>query len=327
MQKTIRPGQTRRQRLPKFLYGAVLGAVLGSVALFATPTLAINVLVGMMIIAAYVFFLTHQRRFSLKWSPRTFSPVPVVGALVIGVMSVAGVQYLGMSFAWHPQGKIRKTVQNITTNGPAVDADDAATALVVKPGDILDYTITISNVAPPAEKQYNDMAFTELKDTLPAGIELVSDPSKRALTKNIGTILPGKSVTTVYQVKVVGTTDGKLTENKACYTADSVVKDNPQKGCDIAITKTQVPPTPPPTPPTNPPTPPPTPPTPPTNPPTPPPTPPVTPPVTPPTATPTELPNVGAREVIVVALFAAVSGYLFSALYGYMSVNKAAKRY
>jgi uncharacterized repeat protein (TIGR01451 family) len=263
-------------------------------------------------------------------------------------MSIAGLQFLGVSLAWHPQGTIKKSVQNVTANGPVVDANTATTAVFAKPGDILNYIIVVSNVAPSARNQYNDMAYTVMTDTLPAGVELVSNPTKRNIVENIGTILPGKSVAKMYQVRVISTTSGSLIENKACFKADSVVKDNPQSGCDLALTKIKIPvTTPTPTPPTQtPPTPPttPTPPTPPTtpnppaNPPTPPanpPTPPATPPNTPVTVTPpppatttqiplpTQLPNVGAGSTIIVALFAVVSGYLFSALYEFTNGKKA----
>lgn len=343
--KTKKSRQSAKTQTPTFVYGAIAGAALGTLAVIATPAVAVNVLIGLLIVAAYIFFLTRQRRTGGKWSPRVVSPAPVLGALVVGVMSVAGVQYLGMSLAWHPDGKIKKYVQNVTTAGSLADANNATSAVQVKPGDILNYTIVVSNVAPPASNQGNDMAYTVMTDTLPAGVQLVSDPNKRTITENIGTILPGKSVTKTYQIKVVSTTNNSLIENKACFTANSVVKDNPQQGCDVAIIKNKIPPTP--TPPTsNPPTPtpptptpptptPPTPtpptPTPPT--PTPPtPTPPTPPTPTPPTGTPTppptttstssELPNVGASSIIVIALFTVVTGYIASAVYGYLNSGK-----
>jgi uncharacterized repeat protein (TIGR01451 family) len=403
--------------MPKYIYGAIIGALVGTLAVKYAPSAAINILIGLVVIAGYAFFVTRQRNPGAKWSPRTFSPAPVLGALVVGVTAIAGVQYLGISLAWHPQGVIKKTVQNTTDAGPVADANDNGSAVSAKTGDVLNYAITISNVADPAANHDNDMAFTVLKDTLPTGVELVSDPSKRTINENIGTILPGKSVTKTYQVKVTSASDNAYIKNEACFDADSVVKDNPQHGCDVAIIKVHVPPTPPapepvyscdlltltkgdnrnvtatvtytakngaqfksatysfgdtsqpvasnkttvdhtytkdgtytvsvsliftvsgvdksvtsagcskpvtiktpttptPTPPT--PTPPtPTPPTPET--PTPTPTP------TTPTSTPSELPNTGARSIIVVVLFTAVVGYLFSAIYGYNRGNKSIK--
>ena len=364
MPKTAKSKQSTGVHAPKFGYGVVAGAVVGTGAILLAPATATYILVALVVLAAYVFFTARRRNLGNKWSPSAFSPAPALGALVVGVMSVAGVQFLGMSLAWHPQGTIQKTVQNITTNGPVADANTSSTALTVKPNDILNYSITIKNVAPPAGNQYNDMAYTVMTDTLPAGIVLVADPAKRTITENIGTILPGKSVTKNYQVKVTSATNGAVIENKACFTGDSVVKDKPQKGCDVAIVKVQVPPTPPPNPPTptptpptpNPPTPtpptptPPNPPTPTPNPPTPTPTPPTpnpptpTPTPTPPTPTPTpptetpptpppstptatppsELPNVGPRSIIIVALIAVATGYLVSALYGFKR-NKAVR--
>lgn len=341
MPKKAKSKQSALQRTPKFVYGASVGIVLGGLAILTNPGLAVYLLVGLVAIAAYVFFLTYQHSTTKKWSQRQpLSAKPAIGALVIAVMSIAGVQYLGISSAWHPQGTIKKSVQNVTTSSPIIDGN--TDSLTVKEGDILNYTIVIKNVAPNASNQYNDMAYTVMTDTLPAGIQLVSDPNKRTITENIGTILPGQSVTKTYQVKVVTNANGSILENKACFTANSVVKDNPQQGCDIAKVKTLVPPTPPPTPtPPTPPTPTPTPPTPTPTPPTPtpptptPPTPTPTPTPTPPNATPptptpitptstpsSELPNVGARSIIIIVLFAAVTGYLFSAVYGYMNSSK-----
>lgn len=295
MQKVSKPTQPIWARTPKYVYGAIAGLLIGLAAILAVPAIAAYILVAMVVIAAYVFILTRQSnaqagRQNGSWSPRKLSAAPIFGALVIGVVSIAGVQYLGMSFAWHPQGAIKKSVQNVTTNGQAADANDPNSAITAKPGDILNYIIVVSNVAPPASNHYNDLGFTVMTDTLPAGVELVSDPAKRTITENIGTILPGQSVTKTYQVKVTSTVNGSMVGNKACYTGDSVVKDNPQQGCNLAYTKVQVPITPP-APPA--PTPTPTPPAPTPTPPAPTPTPPVpnpatpTPTPTPPAATPT----------------------------------------
>lgn len=151
----------------------------------------------------------------------------VTVATVLSVSSTA--------FAWHPKGQISKTVQNTTTNSAVGES------VTAKPGDILKYTVTVSNVAAPAQKQYNDMAFTVMTDTLPAGVELVSNPATRTIREDMGLILPGKTVALAYMVKVTSATDGAVIENKACYTADSVVKDNPQKGCDVAKVTIDVP--------------------------------------------------------------------------------------
>lgn len=159
---------------------------------------------------------------------------------VISVISVAtAVSVAAPAYAWHPKGKITKSVQNVTAGGAMHESLVSA-----KPGDVLKYSITVSNVAAPASKQYNDMAFTVMTDTLPAGVELVSSPATRTIREDIGLIVPGKSVTKTYDVRVTSTTDGAVIENKACFTGDSVVKDNPQKGCDTASAKVSVPKTP-----------------------------------------------------------------------------------
>jgi uncharacterized repeat protein (TIGR01451 family) len=162
-----------------------------------------------------------------------------------GVLSVAiATSVVAPAYAWHPKGVIVKSVQNVTANGTLSDANTPATAVSAKPGDVLNYVIEVKNVAKPAQKQYNDMDFTVVTDTLPAGVELMSDPSKRSLSKDLGLIVPGASKKYEFQVKVTETTDGKVITNKACFTGDSVVKDNPQKGCDDAVVKLTVPPTP-----------------------------------------------------------------------------------
>lgn len=348
----VRQNRTNRPRLPKFATGAVVGAVIGTLALFGGFNLAIYLLTGLIIVAAYLFFLTNQRSVSKTWTPQKFAPAPAFGALIVGVMSVFGLQYLGTSSAWHPQGTIKKTVQNITTGSAVSDANNSIDAIPARPGDIIQYNITISNVAPPASKQWNDLAFVKMTDKLPDGVELISNPAQRQITEDLGTILPGKSVTKQYQLKVTATKKDSIIINKACFTGDSVVKDNPQSGCDPGLITivppvstpnptppTTTPPTPP-TPPSNPPTPPSNPPTPPSNPPTPtpptttppatPPTPPATPPTTTPpvtpTSAPTQLPNVGPTNILVVALFAAVTGYIFSALYTLRN-RSSARRY
>jgi uncharacterized repeat protein (TIGR01451 family) len=342
MAKKAKAKQSVWASVPKSVYGAVVGLIIGTLAVVAVPEIAIDILVGLFIVAAYVFFVSRRSRPGAKWSPHFASPAPVLGALVIGISAIAGVHYLGVSLAWHPQGAIKKSVQNVTAGGPISDANDASSAVSAKPGDVLRYTIVVSNTAANAANHDNDMASTVMTDTLPTGVELVSNPSKRAITENENTILPGQSVTKTYDIKVTATQDGTVITNEACFNANSVVNDNPQHGCDKAVIKVHVPPTPPtPTPPTpTPPTPtPPTPtpptPTPPT--PTPPtPTPPTPTPPTPetptptptpttPTSTPKELPNTGAKDIFVVVLFTIIVGYIFSAVYGYAKSGKSIK--
>jgi uncharacterized repeat protein (TIGR01451 family) len=150
----------------------------------------------------------------------------------------------GTVLAWHPQGKIVKTVQDTTTNSAVSTATDTSSALSVAPGDTLMYTVTVSNVAQPAANNDNDMANTVMTDTLPSGVELVSNPSQRKITENIGTIAPGKSVTKQYTVTVTDKTDGDVITNKACFTGNSLANDNPQSGCSTVVVKIHIPPTP-----------------------------------------------------------------------------------
>lgn len=146
--------------------------------------------------------------------------------------------------AWHPKGIITKKVQNVTAGGALADANTAATAVEAKTGDTIRYVITVSNIGDPAQNQWNDMAFTKMTDSLPSGVELVGSPTTRKITEDLGLIVPKKSVTKEYTLKVTSKTNDKIITNKACFTGDSVKKDNPQKGCDVATIKVKVPPKP-----------------------------------------------------------------------------------
>ena len=160
----------------------------------------------------------------------------VSGVLALSLIGVPAASAL----AWHPEGKIVKKVQNVTAKGTLSDANDAGSAVAAKPGDILNYVITVSN-AQTKDDGMNDMTNTVLKDTLPEGVELVSNPSAREITENLGTLKPKQSVTKEYQVKVTAAKDVTIT-NKACFTGNTAVNDNPQQGCDNAVVKVTVPP-------------------------------------------------------------------------------------
>lgn len=165
-------------------------------------------------------------------------------ALIAGATSILALGTLSTTaFAWHPKGTIVKKVQNITSQSALSDADTAATAVTANPGDTLKYVIEISNYGAPHEKGWNDMHFTVMTDTLPAGIELASNPAQREIKENIGHIKAGEKVTKEYLVKVIAKTSGAIT-NTACFTGDSEVKDAPQKGCNPAVVKVTVPETP-----------------------------------------------------------------------------------
>lgn len=167
----------------------------------------------------------------------------VAGSVVTGVIMAGAV--VAPAFAWHPKGVITKYVQNQTAGSQMVDANSVKDAVSAKPGDTLKYTIVIENKGAADSKGWNDMHYTKLTDTLPAGVELVSNPASRTITENIGVIKAGNKVTKEYLVKVTSTKDGDVIENKACFTGDSEVKDQPQKGCDVANVKVTVPVTPP----------------------------------------------------------------------------------
>ena len=157
---------------------------------------------------------------------------------VIGVIAIAGLS--STAFAWHPKGVITKKVQNVTTNSALSEADAAAQAVAAKPGDVLKYVIEVRNDGAADSKGYNDMAKTVMTDTLPSGVELVNEPSKRQITENLGLIKPGQKVTKEYTVKVTASKNGTI-QNTACFTGDSTANDNPQKGCNPANITVTVP--------------------------------------------------------------------------------------
>jgi len=182
------------------------------------------------------------------------------GIAVAVIGSVLTLAVAAPAFAWHPVGKITKHVQNITSGGVLSDANDVAHAVTTKPGDSIKYVITVRNDGAADSRGYNDMAATKMTDTLPAGVVLANGATQ--ITEDLGLIKPGQKVTKEYTLKVVSKTEGDVITNKACFTGNSTVNDNPQAGCDVAVIKVNVPVTPtPPTPPVTP-TPVPTPPTP-----------------------------------------------------------------
>lgn len=165
----------------------------------------------------------------------------VTSALVLGGLT-------GTAAAWHPEGKIDKKVQNVTQNGTAADADTQATAVEAKEGETLKYIVKVWNEGRPHQEGHNDMVNVVVTDTLPAGVELVSDPSKRELKETIARLRPGESKTFEYLVKVKNQDEG-FVKNTACFTGNSEVNDAPQKGCNdavIKVKKTVPPSTPPP---------------------------------------------------------------------------------
>jgi uncharacterized repeat protein (TIGR01451 family) len=146
------------------------------------------------------------------------------------------------AFAWHPVAKITKYVQNQTTAGAMADANDAASAVSAKPGDLLKYTIVVENDGEADSKGYNDLAKTVVSDKLPAGVELLVNPSLRDITENLGTLKPGQKVTKEYVVKVTSDKNNDVLENAACVDGDSTANDNKQHKCDSAFVKVNNPP-------------------------------------------------------------------------------------
>ncbi len=165
---------------------------------------------------------------------------------VLALSGITGVVMAGSVtatvFAWHPQVKITKYVTNVTAAGQMADANDAASAVATKPGDELKYTLVIENPASPSSDGHNDLYFTEVTDTLPAGVALKNDASKREITEDLGILKPGQKVTKEYVLKVTSTKDGDVISNEACVTGNSKVNDAPRQDCDVAVIKLSVPP-------------------------------------------------------------------------------------
>lgn len=165
----------------------------------------------------------------------------IVAAAVLSATALINLS--GTAFAWHPEGKIVKKVQNITTGSVLSDADTTETGVAAKPGDQLKYVVEVRNIAPAAQKQYNDMVNTVVTDELPAGVELVSNPSQRKLTADLGRIVPGETKKQEYVVRVTAKIAAPVT-NTACFTGNTEVNDNAQKGCNPAVVNVTIPPTP-----------------------------------------------------------------------------------
>jgi uncharacterized repeat protein (TIGR01451 family) len=205
---------------------------------------------------------------------KLFMSIVLVSIVTVGIVA-------SPALAWHPKGAIVKYVQG-------QDANTTSTAVSTAPGQVLTYSITVSNVGAADSHGYNDMVKTVMTDTLPSGVELAGSPSKRTISEDLGTLKPGQKVTKSYQIKVTAQKDGYIT-NKACFTGNSKANDNAQNGCDVAVIKVKTPTTP--TPPTTPVT-------------------PVTP-TAPTPEQPTALPQTGSISMIIPALLVSLGAYAF----------------
>lgn len=144
------------------------------------------------------------------------------------------------AFACHPVGSIIKVVQDQTTGSDMVDANTESSTLSVNSGDTLVYSITVKNSGAYENNGDDDMSNVTLTDTLPSGIQLISNPSQTAVNENLGTIKPGNSITKTYAVKVTDTMNGATITNTACYTGKSANNQDDQQGCDTAVVKVKI---------------------------------------------------------------------------------------
>lgn len=167
-----------------------------------------------------------------------------------GAALVLATSFATTALAWHPEGKITKEVQNVTLNSAYADANDANTAVVARPGDVLRYRMTVVNPAPAADRQYNDLTKIKVTDTLPAGVSVASGSKDKDFgstvvvpqaTKSNGT----KSVSYEFTVKVADSVaDKTVICNTATFNGNSVNNDAPRSGSDKACVKVTVPPAP-----------------------------------------------------------------------------------
>jgi uncharacterized repeat protein (TIGR01451 family) len=164
----------------------------------------------------------------------------LVAAISVGVTLLAAQPAL----AWHPEVDVKKSVQNITAKSALADANTNSAAVAAQPGDTLKYVIEISNPAKAADNKWNDLVKVTMTDTLPAGVELVSNPSQRTLTEKIDRLVPGQKITKEYTVKVTSKNDATYINNNVCVDGNSEANDAYRKDCDNAIVKVNVPVTP-----------------------------------------------------------------------------------
>jgi uncharacterized repeat protein (TIGR01451 family) len=157
---------------------------------------------------------------------------------VVAAMVMAGSQ---VASAWNPAGVVSKKVQNVTQSSAISEADNVETAVQVKTGDVIRYTITVTNAAGAAFENHNDLAFIKVTDQIPAGLELISSPSVRTIAYDVKDLKPGESDIRTFDLKVTSSTHLQVITNEACFSGDSAVKDKPQSGCNKAVIKVVVP--------------------------------------------------------------------------------------
>jgi uncharacterized repeat protein (TIGR01451 family) len=158
-------------------------------------------------------------------------------AAATSTFAILGV---GIAAAWHPNGVITKGVTNVTAGQTTVSAANTLSdAISAKPGDVLKYSIVITNASPTANS-YDDLAFVKFADALPTGVTLVSGQTQ----ETIGPIKAQKSVTRTITVKVdADAQDGDVLRNDACFSGEASNHEagTQQNKCDSAYVKVTVP--------------------------------------------------------------------------------------
>jgi uncharacterized repeat protein (TIGR01451 family) len=126
---------------------------------------------------------------------------------------------------------ISASVQNQTTNSAVATADNKEDALQAKTNDILKYIVEVKNTG---DKELKSIKIT---DTLPAGVELVSNGAQRTITEEIASIKAGESTTKHIIVKVTAGKDGDIVDNQVCFSATFDGETNEQNSCDNAAVR------------------------------------------------------------------------------------------
>ncbi len=127
-----------------------------------------------------------------------------------------------------PFGQIYKRV--MLADGSTEAADDRAHAVTQKHRAEFKYTIVVTN------NGHAPMTNVVITDDLPAGVELISNPGKRRIEANLGTINVGSGKAYTLTMRVTSKTNGQYINNNACFTAD-----RGQKGCNNAYIKVSAP--------------------------------------------------------------------------------------
>jgi hypothetical protein len=141
------------------------------------------------------------------------------------------------AFAWHPKAEIHKQVKDVTTSSSWKDASDASHALVVNPGDTVEYKVTVGD-----DTQWN-MAGTNVTDSFDkSGVEVKSSENA---SRSLGTVQGHGTKHYTYKGTVTSQQNGRVVCNSATVKGhDDHGEGNHTKATDTACVKVHVTPKP-----------------------------------------------------------------------------------